>query len=97
MCAVLLEVEPVGVNQLQFEFMKLIPRLIDYIYEQGYTATLGDGYRDPRVFGVVGERKGYGESKSCHKCRLAIDINLFKDGKYLSTTEDHKPIGEWLS
>jgi hypothetical protein len=26
---------------------------------------------------------------------LAIDINLFKDGAYLSASEDHKPIGDW--
>ena len=76
-------------------FMQLIPRLIDYIHEQGYECTLGDGYRDPRLFGEVGESKGYGYRNSCHKKRLAIDLNLFKDGKYLSKTEDHQPIGEY--
>jgi hypothetical protein len=24
-----------------------------------------------------------------------LDLNLFKDGKYLALTEDHKPLGEW--
>lgn len=76
-------------------FMSLIPRLIDYLYEQGYEASLGDGYRDPRVFGKQGESKGYGHRNSNHKVRLAIDINLFKDGLYLTNTEDHRFLGEY--
>lgn len=76
-------------------FMTLVPRLIDYIHEQGYECTLGDGYRDPRVFGEVGEHEGYGHPNSAHKRRLAIDLNLFKDGVYLQKTKDHEPIGEW--
>jgi hypothetical protein len=75
--------------------MKLLPRLIDKAHELGFELTLGDGYRDPRVFGKPGVRQGYGESNSCHKIRLAIDLNLFKDGEYLTTTEAHKPLGTW--
>jgi hypothetical protein len=30
-----------------------------------------------------------------HKNRLAVDLNLFKDGLYLDQTEDHRPIGEY--
>jgi hypothetical protein len=76
-------------------FMHAIKGLIQHIHEQGYECTLGDGYRDPRVFGDIGETKGYGYKNSNHKRRLAIDINLFKDGKYLGDTEDHRPIGEY--
>ena len=76
-------------------FMKLLPRLLDYIHELGYEATLGDGYRDPRSHGKLGAKGPYGNKFSCHKIRLAIDINLFKDGVYLTKTEDHQPIGEW--
>lgn len=76
-------------------FAKLIPRLIDFAYENGYEITLGDAYRDARVFGKIGEAKGYGNSKSNHKVRLAIDLNLFKNGVYLTTTEAHKPLGEF--
>lgn len=76
-------------------FMRLIPRLLDKAHEMGYELTLGDGFRDPRVFGNVGERIGYGHPRSAHKQRLAIDLNLFKDGVYLQTSEDHRPLGEW--
>jgi len=76
-------------------FFHLLPRLIDYIHSEGYEIRGGDLFRDSRVFGYPGEKKGYGHSKSCHKLRLAIDLNLFKDNKYLTETEDHRPIGEW--
>ena len=32
---------------------------------------------------------------SNHKVRLALDLNLFKDGRYLSATSDHEPLGEY--
>ena len=38
---------------------------------------------------------GYGAGRSCHKLRLAIDLNLFRGGRYLTGTADHKPLGEW--
>lgn len=73
----------------------MVAQLILKANELGYQLTMGDGYRDPRVFGGMGVRQGYGEAKSAHKQRLAIDLNLFKDGKFLSTSEDHKPLGEY--
>lgn len=82
-------------GQQQKEFAKRVAFLILKAYELGYELTLGDAYRDPRVFGLKGEKKGYGSSNSEHKVRLAIDLNLFKDGVYLTTTEDHRELGEW--
>lgn len=82
-------------REQQSKFLWLVPRLINYAYEMGYEMTLGDGYRDPRVFGHVGSSKGYGARNSNHKLRLAIDLNLFRDGVYLSRTEDHVPLGNF--
>lgn len=77
----------------QRKFTKMVAELILWAYEQGYEITLGDAYRDPRLHGQHGHYGGYGRSKSNHKLRLAIDLNLFKDGKYLQETEDHEPLG----
>lgn len=79
----------------QSRFARLIPRLIDKAHELGFEVTLGDVYRDPRVFGPLGQRRGYGHASSAHKLRLAIDLNLFRDGAYLADSDAHRPLGEW--
>lgn len=71
----------------QSKFAVRAARLILKAYELGYEVTLGDAYRDPRA--------PYGSKRSMHRQRLAIDLNLFKDGSYLQATEDHKELGEW--
>lgn len=81
--------------QKQMLFAKLVPALIDQAHRMGYQVTLGDAFRDPRVFGAPGVAKGYGHKRSCHKLKLAIDLNLYKDGQYLEDTEAHRPLGEW--
>lgn len=88
-----------GLGDKQRLFMKLIAKLIIFAYEEGYMLSLGDGYRDPRVFGEVGEKEGYGRSNSLHKQRLAIDLNLFEQVNgswlYLKETNDHLLLGEY--
>lgn len=79
----------------QTDFARLVPRLIDKVFELGMECTLGDTYRDPRVFGPLGVKKGYGHPKSGHKNRLAIDINLFIMGGYVDDEKGHKALGEW--
>ena len=76
-------------------FTRLLPRLLMYAHRKGYEVTLGDAYRDPRVFGKIGKKQGYGNKYSMHKSRCAIDLNLFKNGKYLTRTRDHKVLGEY--
>lgn len=82
-------------GQKQRQFTRMIGVLIEYAYQQGYEVTVGDAYRDPRLHGEIGVKKGYGHPKSAHKQRLAMDLNLFKDGKYLDKTEDHRFLGEY--
>ena len=82
-------------GQKQRKFTQMVGRLIAYAYSIGYELTLGDAYRDPRLHGAVGTKQGYGHAKSCHKMRLAIDLNLFRGGQLLTATDDHRPLGEW--
>lgn len=76
-------------------FMRLLSRLIDKVHELGFEIRGGDLFRDPRVHGEFGEKKGYGASRSCHKLKLAIDLNLTRDGVFLTDTDDHREIGEY--
>jgi len=71
----------------QMQFAKMIPRLIDKAHELGFQVTGGDWYRDDRC--------SYGSKSSRHRSRLAIDLNLFKEGLYLRRTRDHEALGEW--
>lgn len=82
-------------REKQSRFAVLVAQLIAQATILGYEVTLGDAYRDPRLHGKPGEKKGYGHPRSAHKLRLAIDLNLFRDGKFLSSSEDHRPLGEW--
>lgn len=82
-------------GQKQRRFVRMIGLLIEYAYQNGYELTFGDAFRDPRLHGDMGVKAGYGAASSNHKVRLAIDFNLFKDGKFLQGTDDHKVIGEY--
>ena len=78
----------------QSAFAILVARLILHAWYLGYAVTFGDAFRS------LPERKrlaatGRGILKSQHGKRLAVDLNLFKRGKYLTTTEAHRPLGEW--
>ena len=79
----------------QREFALDVAALINRIYERGYECTLGDAYRSPKAHGGMGEQGPYGRASSAHKQRLAIDLNLFKGGVYLTETEDHREFGEF--
>jgi hypothetical protein len=79
----------------QRAYTKCVGLLIAQAYKMGYEISLGDAYRDPRLHGMLGTKKGYGHKNSNHKQRLAIDLNLFRDGEFLTATSDHEPLGEW--
>lgn len=80
-------------RQKQSRFARMMVQLLNYAHSLGYEITFGDFYRDPKVHGAVGEKKSYSSANSLHKDRLAGDLNLFKDGKYLTETTDHEPLG----
>ena len=85
-------------GEKQRKFPLLLMSLIHYIYGKGYEATWGDGYRDPRVFGNIGDKIGYGHKNSCHKLKLAQDLNLFDpDGKYITDSSHpfYAELGEY--
>ena len=77
----------------QLAFARALPRLLDYIHNSGMDYTVGDAFRDPRVHGEFGVKQSYSASRSYHKLRLAIDLNLFKDGVYLTATSDYEHVG----
>lgn len=84
-----------ALREKQSRFVEAIGRLILYAHSIGYELTFGDAYRDPRVFGKLGEKKGYGHSNSAHKARLAVDFNLFIDGEYMGNGVEHNRLHDF--
>ena len=85
--------EPTHKDRAQFTLMA--SKLIIWAYDNGYELTFGDAYRDKRVSKESVGDKSYFHEWSYHCKRLAVDFNLFKNGVYLTKTEDHKPLGEF--
>lgn len=81
-------------RQRQSLFVKLVAQLIDFAYRSGYELTFGETWRTPEQ-AALNAKKGAGISRSLHVDRLAIDVNLFLDGKFLEATEAHKPLGDF--
>lgn len=77
----------VTLREKQSEFVRMVAKLISFATVQGFELTFGDAYRAPEV--------PYGHTNSLHRSRLAIDLNLFRDGEYLTTTEAHQVLGEY--
>ncbi len=75
-----------SLSKKQQQFALCISALIKHINLQGWACTFGDAYRDPRLHGEHGMVKNgaYGNPSSCHKLRLAVDLNLFVDGDYIT-------------
>lgn len=84
-------------SEMQQEFTECAAELILFARGNGFKLTFGDAYRDPRVHGAVGEKKSYSSANSTHKSRLAIDLNLFVDGKYISdgNCDEYKLLGAY--
>ena len=59
-------------REKQSRFVKMVADLIIFAYKMEYEFTFGDAYA----------RAGH-RPNSCHYVRLAIDLNVFKDGRYL--------------
>lgn len=81
-------------RQKQSRFALAVARLIEEANQRGYQVTLGEAWRTPQQ-AAANAKAGTGTANSLHCERLAIDINLFRDGKFLSRTEDHQELGEW--
>jgi hypothetical protein len=74
-------------SEKQQDFAQAVAGLIYEAVRLGYAITFGDAYRDPRVLYVM--------KTSLHRIRLAIDLNVFKDGKYLTDGSMYTDLGEY--
>lgn len=81
-------------REKQSLFAQLVAQLLLQATLTGYEVTLGEAWRSPEEAERL-SKIGRGIKVSLHCQRLALDLNLFKNGKYLSSTKAHQPLGEW--
>ena len=81
-------------RQRQSIFAHNVGRLILFAYMNGYELTLGEAHRTEATAAYYASI-GKGIRKSLHCDKLAIDLHLFKDGKYKPATESHRILGEY--
>ena len=81
-------------REKQSLFVALVADLITHAHSLGYDLTFGEAWRSPEE-AVRLAKAGKGIAKSLHCDRLALDLNLFKDGIYLRGTEAHRTLGLW--
>lgn len=77
----------------QSEFALDFAKLIIFAYKQAYELTINEVLRPQEMQDIyVAQGKSW-TNKSQHRLKLAGDLNLFKDNKYLATTKAHKELG----
>lgn len=73
-----------SLRKARCRFTSLLPRLIDKAIELGYEIAIGKTHKiAPHM------------NNSLHYEGLAVDFDLYKDGEYLSKSEDHRVLGEY--
>lgn len=84
----------VTTRQLQSVFAHRIAKLILRAEELGFEVTCGEFYRSPEEAERLDqEAKGRAIKRSLHCDRLAADLLLFKNGIYLTASEDYTALG----
>ena len=88
---------PLTLHAAQALHTKLIGKLIEFAYYQGFELTWGEAYRTQEQ-AQWDATNHIGIVNSVHCQRLAVDFMLFKDGVYLTDGSSYEPLGEfWKS
>ena len=81
-------------RETQQQFALAVADLIIAAHTMGYDVVGGEWWRHP-VTAKHNAETGAGIKDSLHCICLAIDLNLFMNGVYLTKTEDYRALGEW--
>ena len=82
-------------SELQQEFAQAAAKLIQQAIILGYDGvTLGEAFRTPQQ-AALNAQAGSGISNSLHIQRLAIDLNFFKGGVWVTDGSQLADIGAW--
>ncbi len=78
-------------------FTRLLAQLITWANANGYETSIEEVMRS-KAQALSNAASGTGISNSLHLIGLAADINLYRNGEWLTRSEDHAPLGQhWKS
>lgn len=83
-----------SLRQKQERFSLEVSKLVIRLAEMGVRARYREVLRTPEQ-AAHNAAAGKGTRSSLHIERLAIDLNLFRGGKFLDLTTHHQPLGEY--
>ena len=81
-------------RQKQSRFVRLMGLLIEYAYAHGFELTSGELWRTPEQ-AKLNAGRGLGIANSLHTERLAVDFNVFRNGKWLQSADEIRLLGEY--
>lgn len=81
-------------SEKQQRFTVMVGKLIQWADAHGMQLTFGEAYRTPEQ-AALNAKKGSGIANSLHTQRLAVDFNLFINGKYQTDSAAYLPLGEY--
>lgn len=81
-------------RQEQSAFATDLMRLFVWMHDKGYEWTFGEAFRTAEQQAIYMKTGRSKTMNSYHLRRLAIDLNVFRDGRLLATKEEMQPIGD---
>lgn len=81
-------------SEKQRKFTLMVAKLIAWGYVRGYELTFGHAWRDKETQKRMFELGLSKTKKGKHPDRLAVDFNLFIDGKYRRDAAAYEPLGK---
>lgn len=81
--------------QNQFQFTTHVGLLLQKFELLGYQVSLGEVYRTAEQQHIYFQQGLSKTNNSMHLKRLAIDLNIFKDGKLVKNPKELLFIGQW--
>lgn len=82
-------------RQKQSIFLKNVAKLIAWAFDNGYELTGGELLRTDEQQAIHRKNGKSKVSRSKHQDKLAIDLNLFINGKYQTSNAAYKPLAEY--
>ncbi len=84
-----------GLRAKQSIFLKNVAKLILWAFENGFELTAGEMHRTQEQQDFYFKDGKSKVRKSPHQQRLAVDLNLFIDGKYITSNKGFKPLADY--